>query len=64
MNPTRCACCHRYAPKALVVSQDGQRAHGDPVGECVGNQALEEARAVARLWKARALAAGWPKPAA
>jgi hypothetical protein len=55
MNPTRCACCHRYAPKG----------HGtdEPVGECRGHADLQEARNVARLWKARAVKAGWVKAA-
>jgi len=54
MNPTRCACCHRYAPKG--------HQSGEPVGECQGHTDLQEARDVARLWKARALKAGWVKP--
>jgi hypothetical protein len=54
MNPTRCACCHRYAPKSHQT--------GEPVGTCQGAKAIEEARDVARLWRQRALAAGWTPP--
>jgi len=56
VNPTRCACCHRYAPKG--------HESGDPVGECHGHANLMEARDIARAWKARALKAGWVKPTA
>ena len=54
MSANRCQCCHRYAPKGL--------ASGEPVGECRGHAAIEEARRWALVWKERALEAGWVPP--
>ena len=59
MSSLRCQCCHRYAPKAVLGVEDGKVVQGEPLGECRGHTAIEEARRWALVWKARAMEMGY-----
>ncbi len=49
-----CKCCTQYAPK---------HHDGSPLPPCAGTAAIDDARDFARIWRKRALDAGWKSPA-